>query len=375
MSATLELAKQLIACPSVTPDDAGCQEILIARLAALGFSIERLPFGEVKNFWAHLGEQSPLLVFAGHTDVVPTGPTQEWHSPPFQATVKDGFLYGRGAADMKGSLAAMVTACESYLQNQQPLGSIAFLITSDEEGIAINGTQKVMAWLKERNIHIDYCIVGEPSSNLVLGDTVKIGRRGSLGGCLTVKGVQGHIAYPHLTVNPIHKALLPLAELCATSWDQGNASFPPTSFQISNIHGGTGAGNVIPGKLQVDFNFRFSTELDEARIRSRTESILQQFDIDYELQWNLSGNPFLTSAGSLIKTASASITSVTGISPELSTSGGTSDGRFIAPTGAQVIELGPCNATIHKVNECVAVADLDTLSSIYQDLLGRLLVR
>ena len=374
MSATLELAMALMRCPSVTPEDHGCQEILIQRLEALGFSIERLPFGAVNNFWARYGTQAPLLLFAGHTDVVPPGPESAWQSPPFAPVVRDGLLYGRGAADMKGSLAAMVTACESYLQQHQPRGSIGFLITSDEEGDAVDGTVRVVDWLIKNGQQVDYCIVGEPGSDKRLGDTIKNGRRGSLSGKLTVKGVQGHIAYPQLARNPIHLALPALSALSNTVWDQGDTNFPPTSFQISNIHSGTGAGNVIPAAVTVDFNFRFSPQQTEQSLRQRTEQLLQEQQLDFSLDWSLSGNPFITQAGNLTAEVTASLQSLAGLTPVLSTAGGTSDGRFIAPaTGAQLIELGPVNASIHKVDEHVAVADLETLSRVYADLLQRLL--
>lgn len=374
MSPTLDLSKALIEKASVTPDDAGCNDILIDRLGALGFSIESLPFGEVSNFWARLGTESPVFAFAGHTDVVPTGPTEQWQSPPFTPTVRDGYLFGRGAADMKGSIAAMVTACERFLCAGHRLnGSIAFLITSDEEGSAINGTRKVIDVLEQRNEKIDYCIVGEPSSDKRVGDVIKIGRRGSLHGKLRVHGVQGHVAYPHLASNPVHSAMAPLQALCTEVWDTGNEAFPATTFQISNIHAGTGTDNVIPGDLDVIFNFRFSTALTEQAIKQRTEAILDTFDMKYTLQWQLSGNPFLTSKGALIEIAAASIKKINGVDSQTSTSGGTSDGRFIAPTGAQLIELGPCNATIHKVNECVKASDLDELSAIYEQILVRLL--
>ncbi|MCB1670750.1 MAG: succinyl-diaminopimelate desuccinylase, partial [Pseudomonadales bacterium] len=304
MSATLELTRELIACQSVTPEDAGCQELLIRRLEKLGFQVERLPFGEVDNFWARYGHQEPLLVFAGHTDVVPPGPLEAWTTSPFYPSERDGLLYGRGAADMKGSLAAMVCACEEFLQTREPAGSLGFLITSDEEGPAVNGTVQVMKWLDERGINIDYCLVGEPSSSVKLGDTVKIGRRGSINGHLTVTGIQGHVAYPQLADNPIHKALLPLAELASETWDNGNGSFPPTSLQISNIHAGTGATNVIPDTLHVDFNLRFSTELSDAQIRNRCESLFDAHGLKYQLDWQLSGQPFLTASGNLVEAAS-----------------------------------------------------------------------
>ena len=374
MSATLDLAKDLIGRASVTPEDAGCQQLMRARLEAIGFRCEDLPFGEVTNFWARRGDAAPLLVFAGHTDVVPTGPLQQWHSDPFQPVVRDGLLYGRGAADMKGSLAAMVTACEAFVaQHPDHSGSIGFLITSDEEGPSVNGTVKVVEQLQARGEQIDLCLVGEPSSRECLGDVIKNGRRGSLNGKLTVRGKQGHVAYPHLAVNPIHLAAPALAELVAIEWDNGNAFFPPTSFQISNIQAGTGAENVVPGELQVMFNLRYSTELDETTIRQRVHALLDRHALDYTLDWRLSGQPFLTPTGELVAAAREAIRELTGIDTELSTSGGTSDGRFIAPTGAQVLELGPLNATIHQVNECVAVDDLDRLSDIYRRILEKLL--
>jgi succinyl-diaminopimelate desuccinylase len=376
MSDTLALAKDLIARASVTPEDAGCQDAMIRRLEAIGFRAERLRFGEVDNFWARRGEQGPLLAFAGHTDVVPTGPRERWQSDPFTPTERDGMLYGRGAADMKGSLAAMVTACERFVAaHPDHRGSIAFLVTSDEEGPSVDGTVKVVEHLEGRGEKIDWCLVGEPSSNQALGDVIKNGRRGSLGGKLRVLGKQGHVAYPHLADNPVHRVTPALAELCAIEWDQGNEHFPPTSFQISNIHAGTGADNVIPGDVEVWFNLRFSTEQTEAGIRARVEALLDRHGLRYELQWRLSGHPFLTPVGELVEAVRASIREVCGLDTQLSTSGGTSDGRFIAPTGAQVVELGPLNATIHQVNECVACADLDRLSAIYEGMLTRLLAR
>ncbi len=374
MSSTLELCKELVSRPSITPDDAGCQLLMCERLSKLGFSVEAMGFENVDNFWARLGEGSPLIVFAGHTDVVPPGNHDDWASPPFQPTVRGGNLYGRGTADMKGALAAMITACERYLHDDRQIeGSIAFLITSDEEGVALNGTRRVMQRLQQRGEKIDYCIVGEPSSDSVVGDVIKVGRRGSLHGKLTLRGVQGHIAYPHLANNPIHFSLAPLAQLCTTQWDQGNEHFPPTSFQISNIHAGTGTDNVIPGSMEVVFNFRFSTELNEQEIKKRTTEIMDSHAIDYSIDWVLSGNPFLTQSGTLVETAIRSIKTVTGVETTTSTSGGTSDGRFIAPTGVQLIELGPCNATIHKVDEHVRIEDLDVLSAIYQNILEQLL--
>ena len=374
MSKTLELAKDLISRPSVTPDDAGCQEVMIKRLEAIGFNIERLRFDDVDNFWARRGTQGPLLAFAGHTDVVPTGPLDEWKTEPFTPTIKDGMLYGRGAADMKGSLACMVVACEDFVtKHPDHKGSIAFLITSDEEGPSINGTVKVVEHLEARGEKMDYCLVGEPSSTNVVGDIVKNGRRGSLNATLTVKGIQGHVAYPHLAKNPVHLAAPALTELCGIEWDQGNEFFPQTTFQISNISSGTGATNVIPGTMTVVFNFRFSTELSSEKIQKRVIEILDKHHFEYTIEWNLSGKPFLTPRGELVSAVQKAIKTVTGRETELSTSGGTSDGRFIAPTGSQVLELGPLNATIHKVNECVNVNDLDTLTIIYEEMLSELL--
>ncbi len=372
MSETLELAQQLIQRPSVTPLDEGCQELIAKRLTAIGFSVETLQFEDVTNLWATLGSSGPLFVFAGHTDVVPTGPQNNWQYPPFSATVADGFLHGRGAADMKGSIAAMVTAVERFLPAAQLNARIGFLITSDEEGSAINGTQRVIKELGIRNIKIDYCLVGEPSSSERLGDTVKIGRRGSLGATLVVNGIQGHVAYPQLAINPIHKVLPVLAHLTDITWDEGNASFPATSFQISNINAGTGATNVIPGQIEVVFNFRFSTELDADTIKSRVTQLLDEAELNYQLDWKLWGNPFLTDAGKLVEAVSESIQQNCGYSTERSTAGGTSDGRFIAPTGAEVVELGPCNATIHQVDEKITVAELDKLSDVYQGVLQAL---
>jgi succinyl-diaminopimelate desuccinylase len=372
-SATIELTQDLIRRRSVTPEDCGCQQVMIDRLEAIGFRIEKLRFGEVDNFWAIRGTQGPTLCFAGHTDVVPTGPEENWQLPPFKAEIKDGYLYGRGAADMKGSLAAMVVAVERFVAlNPNHSGQIAFLITSDEEGVATDGTVKVVDWLKERNSLPEWCLVGEPSSTAKCGDVIKNGRRGSLGCTLTVKGLQGHVAYPHLADNPVHRAAPALAELAAEEWDQGNDFFPATSFQISNINGGTGATNVIPGELEVIFNFRFSTELTEQQLIQRTEQILDKHGLEYSANWNLSGLPFLTAEGDLVSATVASIAEVTGLKTVLSTAGGTSDGRFIAPHGVQVIELGPVNATIHKIDENISVADLNTLTDIYQTLLTKL---
>jgi len=374
MSDTLELAKDLISRASVTPEDAGCQQLMQERLRAIGFESENLPFEEVSNFWARRGNSEPLLVFAGHTDVVPTGPLEDWGSDPFMPEIRDGMLYGRGAADMKGSLAAMVTACESFIAaHPDHRGSIGFLITSDEEGPSVNGTVKVVNHLVKSGVKIDMCLVGEPSSTEQLGDIIKNGRRGSLNGKLTVFGKQGHVAYPHLAINPIHLAAPVLAELAAIEWDHGNDHFPPTSFQIANIHSGTGAENVVPGELTAQFNLRYSTELTEQQIRERIHSVLDRHELRYTLDWRLSGEPFLTPAGELVEATRQAINRVMHIDTRLSTSGGTSDGRFIAPTGAQVLELGPVNATIHQVNECVGVDALDQLSDIYTVMLENLL--
>ena len=374
MSPTLALTLDLIRCPSVTPVDANCQELMIQRLEAIGFHIERLRFGEVDNFWARRGTTEPVFAFAGHTDVVPTGTLSAWHSEPFQPEIRDGMLYGRGAADMKGSLAAMVVACEQFVaKHPNHQGSIAFLITSDEEGIATDGTVKVVEHLEARQEKMTWCLVGEPSSTTTIGDVIKNGRRGSLNAALTVIGVQGHVAYPQLADNPIHRVAPALAELTTEVWDNGNAFFPATSFQISNINSGTGATNVIPADVKVLFNFRFSTEVTAEQLKARSEAILQKHGLKYDIVWNLSGLPFLTAKGELVAASVAAIKEVVGIDTELSTSGGTSDGRFIAPTGAQVLELGPINATIHKINECVNAADLDTLTEIYEGILVRLL--
>ncbi|WP_154171495.1 succinyl-diaminopimelate desuccinylase [Vibrio metoecus] len=373
-SPVLALAKDLISRQSVTPADAGCQDVMIARLKALGFEIESMVFEDTTNFWARRGTQSPLFVFAGHTDVVPAGPLAQWHTPPFEPTVIDDFLHGRGAADMKGSLACMIVAVERFIaEHPDHQGSIGFLITSDEEGPFINGTVRVVETLMARNEMIDMCIVGEPSSTLAVGDVVKNGRRGSITGDLKVKGSQGHVAYPHLANNPVHKALPALAELAATQWDDGNAYFPPTSFQIPNLQAGTGASNVIPGEFDVQFNFRFSTELTDEEIKRRVHSVLDAHGLDYDLKWTLSGQPFLTDAGELLAAVVAAVEEVNHQAPALLTTGGTSDGRFIAQMGAQVVELGPVNATIHKVNECVRIADLEKLTDMYQKTLNHLL--
>lgn len=374
MSPTLELARALIARPSVTPDDQGCQQLIGARLAALGFTLEPMNSGAVTNLWARRGTAGPLLAFAGHTDVVPPGPENAWTSPPFRPEIRAGLLYGRGAADMKGSIAAMVTACERFLaEHPDHRGSLAFLITSDEEGSATEGTIKVIETLEARNEKIDWCLVGEPSSVEQAGDVVKNGRRGSLSGTLSVRGVQGHVAYPQLADNPVHRALPALTELAAAVWDDGNAFFPPTTLQISNIQAGTGATNVIPGTLEVLFNFRYSTASSAASLRQRVHTLLDRHGLEYRLDWFHSGGPFLTPAGALVDAVRVAIRTVTGLETELSTSGGTSDGRFIAPTGAQVVELGPVNATIHKVNECVAVDELERLTRMYEGVLRQLL--
>ncbi len=371
---TLELACELIRRPSVTPDDQGCQQLLAGRLQRLGFQVEHLRFGDVDNLWARRGDASPLFVFAGHTDVVPPGPREQWETDPFDPVLRDGMLHGRGAADMKSSIAAMVTACERFIaDNPAHRGSIGFLVTSDEEGPATDGTVRVVEHLQARRESIDYCLVGEPSSEETLGDVIKNGRRGSLNGRLCIRGHQGHVAYPQLAENPIHRAAPALAELAAEEWDRGNEFFPPTTFQISNINGGTGAENVIPGELDVMFNLRFSTESSAASIRSRVASILDRHRLDYGLEWKLSGEPFLTPAGELVDAAGEAIRQLTGKPTRLSTSGGTSDGRFIAPTGAQVLELGPVNATIHKVNECVRADSVETLTMIYERILAILL--
>tara|TARA_B110001452_G_scaffold107785_1_gene89368 strand:+ start:5119 stop:6258 length:1140 start_codon:yes stop_codon:yes gene_type:complete len=374
-SPTLALTKALISRASVTPQDQGCQELMIERLNAIGFDVEHLRYGDVDNFWAVRGDSGPILCFAGHTDVVPTGPENQWRYPPFNPTAIDGQLYGRGAADMKGSLAAMVVAVEQFVADHPNHdGRIAFLITSDEEGIAANGTVKVVNWLQEQNIIPEFCLVGEPSSTARCGDVIKNGRRGSLGCTMTVKGKQGHVAYPQFARNPIHSAMSAIATLSTEVWDHGNQFFPATSFQVSNINSGTGATNVIPGELTAVFNFRFSTEVTDQILRQRTEAILDAHGLDYTLDWKLSGQAFLTQEGRLVDAAVASILDVTGLEAELSTAGGTSDGRFIAPMGTQVVELGPVNASIHQVDENVNIADLDILTNIYQTVLTKLFI-
>jgi succinyl-diaminopimelate desuccinylase len=373
-SATLKLACDLIARPSITPDDAGCQEMLIERLNAIGFECETMVFDDVTNLWARRGSKAPLLAFAGHTDVVPSGPLEQWHSDPFEPEIRDGMLYGRGAADMKSSIAAMVTACERFVeQHSDHQGSIALLITSDEEAIAINGTVKVIETLEARGEKIDWALIGEPSSQSRVGDVVKNGRRGSIGAKLVINGIQGHVAYPHKVDNPIHRAMPALHELVRHEWDQGNSFFPPTSFQISNINSGTGVHNVVPGHAEVLFNLRYSTEIDAHKIIETTRSILDKHELDYDIDWSISGYPFLTPEGELVNAAQQAIKQHVGITPSLETTGGTSDGRFIAPTGAQVLELGPVNESIHKLNEHVSVDDLEQLSKIYETMLEQLL--
>lgn len=374
-SPVIQLTEELINRCSVTPEDAGCQAMMADRLTKSGFDIESMIFHDTTNMWARRGASGPVFCFAGHTDVVPSGPEDNWKYPPFTAIQDNGYLYGRGAADMKGSLAAMLIATEQFIEKHPDhKGSIAFLITSDEEGPFINGTTKVIDTLEARNEKMDYCLVGEPSSTNKVGDIVKNGRRGSLTGDLVVKGIQGHVAYPHLAKNPVHLASPALAELSTSHWDDGNEFFPPTSFQISNIHGGTGAGNVIPGHLDVCFNFRFSTEVTDQELIARTTAILDKHHLDYDIKWTFNGQPFLTSSGELVAATQKAIRSVNGKDTKLSTAGGTSDGRFIAPTGAQVIELGPVNATIHKVNECVRMDDLEKLTEMYEGILENLLL-
>lgn len=371
---TLDLAIDLLRRQSNTPLDAGCQALMISRLEPLGFKIERMRFGDVDNLYARRGTTSPLLVFAGHTDVVPTGPVEKWHTPPFEPTIKDGMLYARGAADMKTSCAAFITAIEDFIDlHPNHTGSIGLLITSDEEGIAVNGTIKVVEVLKARGELIDYCIVGEPTSNKIVGDMIKNGRRGSLSGKLTVKGVQGHIAYPHLVKNPIHMVAPAIKDMVDTVWDTGNEYFPPTSWQISNMNGGTGATNVVPGEVEILFNFRFCTASTEANLKSRTLAILDQHALEYDLEWEYSP-PYITPRGNLVEAITSAIQQAYSVTPELSTTGGTSDGRFIADICQQVIEFGPLNATIHKLNECVAVADIEPLKDTYRITLEKLLL-
>ena len=375
MNNTLDLAKSLISQASITPDDKGCQSIMIERLKKIGFEVHSLKFADVDNFWATRGSSGPIFAFAGHTDVVPAGNEDEWNTVPFEPTIKDGYLYGRGAADMKGGLAAMVTATESFVKdNPNHKGTIAFLITSDEEGVAINGTVKVMDYLKENNQKIDYCLLGEPSSTSVTGDVIKNGRRGSLNGVINVNGQQGHVAYPHLAKNPIHLFSQALSDLCAQEWDSGNEYFPATSFQVSNIHSGDGVTNVIPGKAKIMFNFRYSTETTKEELMAKVHEILDNHKIDYTIDWSHSGYPFLTPVGDLVSACVSAVEEIKDITPELSTSGGTSDGRFIAQEGTQIVELGPVNATIHQVNESILVEDLEDLSHIYSKVLSKILV-
>lgn len=373
-SATLDLSLELLRQPSVTPEDHTCQTIMADRLSKIGFNIENMRFEDVDNLWARRGTEAPVFCFAGHTDVVPTGKLDAWESDPFKPEIRDGKLYGRGSADMKTALAAMVVASERFVEKHpNHKGSIAFLITSDEEGPSINGTVKVVDTLEARNEKLTWCLVGEPSSTNTLGDIVKNGRRGSLNANLTVKGKQGHVAYPHLAINPIHTAANAIAELCETVWDNGNEYFPATTFQISNINSGTGATNVVPGTLNTLFNFRYSTEVTAEQLKARTLEILDRHGVEYDIEWTLSGLPFLTPVGELVNAARTAILNVTGTETELSTSGGTSDGRFIAPTGAQVLELGVLNATIHQINEHVNIDELEPLAEIYEQILVELL--
>ncbi|MFU8784254.1 succinyl-diaminopimelate desuccinylase [Aliidiomarina sp.] len=372
---TLVLARELISRRSVTPNDEGCQPLMAERLAKLGFSIEEMVFADTTNMWARRNNSGPVFCFAGHTDVVPAGDESAWHTPPFEPVDKDGVLYGRGAADMKGSLAAMIVATERFIEKHpNHTGSLAYLITSDEEGPFINGTVKVIETLEARNEKIAWCLVGEPSSTNYCGDVVKYGRRGSLTGYLSIAGIQGHVAYPHLARNPVHQAAPAIAELAAELWDNGNAAFPPTSMQIVDMQAGTGATNVVPGKLNVTFNLRFSTESTAEGLQQRILAILDKHELTYSIDWILNGLPFLTEQGSLVTATKAAITKIIGQEPELSTAGGTSDGRFIAPTGAQVIELGPVNASIHKVNEHVSHRDLIQLTDMYEAILEHILV-
>jgi succinyl-diaminopimelate desuccinylase len=373
-SDTLQLTEELIARASVSPADGGCQELMIERLEAMGFAVERMRFGPVDNFWAKRGSGGPVFCFAGHTDVVPSGPLEEWQSDPFKPVIKDGLLYGRGAADMKSGLAAMLTACEQFVRaHPEHRGTIALLITSDEEGPSVDGTRRVVEVLRERKEHIDWCLVGEPSSENTLGDTIKIGRRGSLSGRLTVHGIQGHIAYPQFADNPVHAVAPALAELATRTWDHGNEHFQPTTFQVSNISAGTGAPNVIPGELKARFNLRYSTEQTVDSLKTVVEELLRRHRVKYSLEWFISGYPFLTVPGELSAAATRAVQEQLQVTPKLSTGGGTSDGRFIAPMGAQVIELGVINATIHKVNESVRIADIDGLHRIYHRILELLL--
>ena len=375
MSDVTDLAMALISRNSVTPEDAGCQQLLAERLEKTGFVAEHLRCNEVDNLWITHGRGSPRFVFIGHTDVVPTGPLESWTSDPFRPEIRDGHLYGRGAADMKGSIASMVVAVERFLRKHpQHKGTLAFLITSDEEGDAINGTRRVVEHLQNKNVAIDWCLVGEPTSRKKLGDSIRNGRRGSLTGNLRVYGTQGHVAYPELAGNPIHQLAPALVKLCGTVWDRGNEFYPPTSFQVSNIHAGTGADNVIPGYIDILFNFRFSSEVTHGQLKKRVEKMLDRHKLNYDIEWKLSGEPFLTTGGRLLESVREAVMEVTACDAELSTAGGTSDGRFIAPTGAEVIELGPVNSSIHKIDECVKVEDLETLAVIYEKILQKLLL-
>ena len=374
MSKTLNLAKELISKKSITPLDEGCQELLISHLELLGFKIEKMPYGEVRNFYARKGHEAPLLVFAGHTDVVPTGPEVEWSSPPFEPKIKNDRLYGRGAADMKASLAAFVVSIEEFLdENKDHKGSIGLLITSDEEGVAVNGTVKVVEALKNRKEKIDFCIVGEPTCVGKFGDTIKNGRRGSLSATLKVKGIQGHIAYPELIKNPIHDVAPAIDDLVKTIWDEGNEYFPKTSWQISNINGGTGATNVVPGEVEILFNFRYSSASTADALKSRFEKILNKHHLNYDIDWNHSGEPYLTEKGSLVNVLSDAVEEISGIKPTISTTGGTSDGRFISKLCDQVVEFGPINESIHKINENVIVKDIETLKNIYKLTISKIL--
>lgn len=373
MNKTIALAKALINRRSITPEDAGCQKMLADRLEPLDFVAEYLRYENVDNLWITHGQGDPVFAFIGHTDVVPTGDLAQWHSPPFEAAIRDGYLYGRGAADMKGSIASFITAVEKFTaQYPDHLGTIALLITSDEEGAAIHGTRKVIQFLQENNIRIQWCLVGEPSSHKKLGDVIKNGRRGSLSGKLIVHGIQGHVAYPHLADNPVHRLLPALDDLFNKVWDKGNEFYPASSFQISNIHAGTGADNVIPGSVEVIFNYRFGTASNEQSLTKDTKTILDKYQLNYELDWHVSGEPFLTTEGKLLDAVRQSVKEIAGYDAELSTGGGTSDGRFIAPTGAEVVELGPVNASIHKINECVSIKDLELLANMYYEVLQQL---
>ncbi|AWD32350.1 Succinyl-diaminopimelate desuccinylase [Candidatus Kinetoplastibacterium sorsogonicusi] len=372
----LKLVKDLINCPSITPDDHNCQKIIVDKLSSIGFKIEFFNKNGVTNLWAVYGNNSPLLVFAGHTDVVPPGPLNCWNSDPFHATERNGFLYGRGAADMKSSIAAFIIAIEELIRDNGNnfFGSIGILLTSDEEGPAKDGTLHVCQQLKQRNLNIDYCIVGEPTSEFILGDTCKKGRRGSLSAHLSVKGIEGHIAYPKIIDNPIHKISIIISDLVNTKWDNGNEYFEPTSFQISNIHAGNGATNVVPGTVELDFNLRFSSEIDDIKIKNIVNNILKKYNTIYDINWNLNAKPFITKSGLLTKSIIQAIKSETGIETKLSTSGGTSDGRFLIDIADEVIEFGPCNNTIHKYNECIKISDLEKMKNIYKHTLELLLI-